>query len=439
VSWEGYLTFAGVELVNHDRLFEYMRQGLRSSSAVINDCGCETLTPLFDDPGPYTLPAADNAPWYDPNIPESATFAGVFVTDIDGLESPWLNRRPVQSPVHGGLLPPLRAQARILTFRGYLFGRTRGSIDYGLDWLSRTLAGQHCDQKGLIDCTTGDLGFFGSCPVDLSDSGCDPGLAVDETAGNLERLRHRMCRVGLMRGPNERKYLRMGSGCVGVEVQWQMAAEVPWIYGLSEEVCVNQNLNLGPFDTVYHCCDDIGQLDNPCDDDAPPMELLQGCYCEPFGVRMGTCEVDNPSPYRQLALGIRIRNNNVGSAATNIRIAVYEKDLNEPCPQTLADITDDDWCNRRASTIEIASLPPESELTIDATCRESQITGETPGGTVIQDGNRWFTAESGGAFDYPVLGPCSRYCVVVTLDCDSPSQNVRFDVIATEVLASVGA
>src|SRR5690606_20259608 len=97
--YSGYGHACGVERWNNER-GGASRTGrplpgipcLRPATAVVNDCGCETAHCLYCDQGSgedgaYLSPELDDAPWYDPDIPESAEFAGLFVEDITGFDS----------------------------------------------------------------------------------------------------------------------------------------------------------------------------------------------------------------------------------------------------------------------------------------------------------------------------------------------------------------
>jgi len=180
--YEGYGFFSQTEIWNHNRLFAYMRgdplngvPGLRQPSTSLQlDCACESGQPLFCDQGSgpngeYVSVEADDAPWYDPLVPESVEFAGLFVESVDGFGSP-VRRNVREGAISGSSLGPLRLAGRTLTVTGWLRAKTCCAAEYGLQWLTEALIGG----TACADCSLGDLFMLKCCPPD-SDSDCHIG------------------------------------------------------------------------------------------------------------------------------------------------------------------------------------------------------------------------------------------------------------------------
>ena len=161
--WNGYGYYASTELWNNRRTVAYLANGLKLPTLSITPgCQCESLDPLFCDQGTgtdgaYTNPAADDAPWYDPLVPDSAEFAGMFVESVTGFDST-LRREVIDGAIGGGTLGPLRRGPRCLTVTGWLFGKTCCGAEYGLQWLTEALTGGACE-----DCALGDLMMLRCC------------------------------------------------------------------------------------------------------------------------------------------------------------------------------------------------------------------------------------------------------------------------------------
>src|SRR5690242_19563402 len=131
-----FATLNGYEVVNTQRTIDYIRNfGLPIS--IDEDCWCPQIQTLAGcEPATgYKFPSTDTAPWYDPAIPESGDFLGLLVTEFDGLGSTF-TRQTFDTLNGGAVLGRLRPQARTLTWRGFLFGRTCCAAEYGLRWLT---------------------------------------------------------------------------------------------------------------------------------------------------------------------------------------------------------------------------------------------------------------------------------------------------------------
>jgi hypothetical protein len=167
----GYLRFNNTEIANNQRVVAYLAgnpdlgiPGLRlPTTSVLPNCGCDTIN-LVCEPGAgpggaYTTPRGDNAPWFDPDVPDSEDFAGLFVTEVTGFDST-VKRDFSDGAIDGGSLGPLRLAGRCITVTGWLRARTCCGAEYGLRWLQEALLGTGaCD-----DCGYGDLYMIRCCP-----------------------------------------------------------------------------------------------------------------------------------------------------------------------------------------------------------------------------------------------------------------------------------
>lgn len=206
----------GIEIVNDARTTAYLLNGLRPPSLnVRGNCGCENIRELVGCDGPYTDPATDNAPWYSPDIPESANFAGFLVTEFEGMGSTF-TRSVTESIIDGGVLGRGRRGSRSLTWRGLLLGADCCAVAYGLRWLSKTLsAGTRCR-----DCSGDDLDILVCCPDEEAVSGgVDPFRLLKN--------------VALVSGPeiiqNHKLGCSCGASCI-TEIEFTLVAAQPFFY-----------------------------------------------------------------------------------------------------------------------------------------------------------------------------------------------------------------
>ncbi len=171
----------GTEIVNDSRTSAYMRNGIKPGTlTVTGDCGCGNILELAGCDDQYTTPANDNAPWYDPAIPESAEFAGFLSTEFEGLNSTY-TRNITESITDGATLGRSRFGSRTLTWKGFLFGSSCCGVAYGLRWLGKTLQGsKSCGNN----CFGEDLELLVCCPTMEAALGLGPNVVCNSDFEN---------------------------------------------------------------------------------------------------------------------------------------------------------------------------------------------------------------------------------------------------------------
>lgn len=223
-----YLRVGGVEIANAARTLEYLRAGLGD-----NDCGTWILGTgdlcniLYREdvsgcvPFVFTSPAADPAPWYDPDDPASEEFLGLFMLDIKGYDS--VVTRVVTPRVQGlggATFSGQRYLPREWMFKAALISATDAGAEYGLRWLTAQLSTPSCDL-----CETTDVTVRLVCPPDdCSDDDLGQWTSYD---------------VALISGPKETSTWAprpatfdgtMAGGRQVVDVEWAMTAGNPYLY-----------------------------------------------------------------------------------------------------------------------------------------------------------------------------------------------------------------
>lgn len=277
----GYVTFSGVEVANHSRVRAHMVNGLVHRFQMPDHCTCDTLT---ETQGPFTVPSADPAPWYDATRPESAHFGGVFISKVVGMDDPYAPRS-VDVGVIGGVLGGLRLGPRVVTFEAALLGASPLGLDYGLQWVTSVFDGKVCGADTF--CNLGDLGFYAVCPDAAQAAECGPLVpVVDETVLDLTRTAFS---GGLVNGPRVVDRLTDGTETVGLLVTWSIALETPWFAGASTSLASGDLDAAGAVGTETYECP--GWVD-PC---PPPtaaeLAANQGFACASLVEQ--TCDWDN--------------------------------------------------------------------------------------------------------------------------------------------------
>lgn len=453
-----FFSLGGVEVANAVRLAAYLKS-VGSPLDSVGTCFCPTLTPEMLGDEEYTDPAADDAPWYDANLPDSADFAGLLLLSVEGLDDYPVRRTVTNALTGGGVLGPARALPRTLVFTGLLLGATCCGVEYGLHWLSEVLqgcAGTRCD---------------GDC---LTLYTCCPGEELTEDCFN-DGYRRTLRRVALVDGPQV--IARNGTGCTAGEcskgadvltVEFTLVAATPWLWTDPVPVievapprdesstCVTWCIEGGAdgttvcLDLVDSCpagsvavsqtgaaCDLAWPVDDepdPCDatcrladctDPAalcadpmcqtaspPTVETPVTCYCLPLAVERQCCDIDL-SECPAWSVDTPIFTVRAGSSELrNLTITIYERPPGTGA-MTCEDIADAQRCSA-LSQFHIAYIPANGAVILDG--QTGRATVEC-GGTC--ESSRDVYGADGGPLTFPTMG-CATYVVCLETDVEHP-------------------
>jgi len=171
MAYEGWLTYAGTEVINNNRCRSYasaLVPGLRMS--VSSDEANDTLRKMIDDE-PYRTPMLDDAPWVDPDDPDTYDFCGLMGLSVVGLSDSTRTATVVENADNGGGINGRRKGTRNIRYSALLVGATMAAVEAGQAWLSSVLDGD-CD----ADCNGSDACYLQALtdPQDWGDYVTDP-------------------------------------------------------------------------------------------------------------------------------------------------------------------------------------------------------------------------------------------------------------------------
>lgn len=157
--YKGWMTLGGNEVINVARTMSYVESmipmlGLRD----VYD-SADLAVALLDPP--YSTPLIDEAPWVDPDIPETYGFAGLYPLSIIGVDDSTVTARVTQNTGDGGSVGTPRRATREMRVSGLLLAVDDAALDAGFSWLKSVLNGAGCNDYG---CTGDDLCFMASTP-----------------------------------------------------------------------------------------------------------------------------------------------------------------------------------------------------------------------------------------------------------------------------------
>lgn len=409
----------GVEIVNDARTVAYLNNGLKPGTLSVEaNCGCPDLYEIIGcEPvtGGYTDPATDNAPWYSEDHPESADFAGFFMTDFDGMSSTF-QRSVTESVGNGGLFNRGRAASRELTWTGYLFGANCCAVAYGLRWLTKVLqGGTQC-----IDCFGDDLELLVCCPSPEAASGV-PGIEAFRTLKS----------VALTEGPVILSERRLGAACDGasgcggsavIEIEFTLTAAKPWFYR-SEIPVVNcvplsdgvprytlEGVECPPVDCGTEFLNAYIQTRGCELSELPPAGSYSiACLEQPGTLDTATYITASRSLWRDFEEVVPYIVIDTGNFyITDLEISFYTSNNDNPCGELALDAPN---CDPTCDKLRILALPSNSKFYID---------GRTQTMSLVCESNVAFPGEkfTRGPFSWPSFS-CYGFCMEIAYSLDS--------------------
>lgn len=423
----------GEEIINNARTIAYLNAGYGPPGLnVIGGCACPNLRELIEcDEEPYSTPVDDPAPWYDVSVPESGDFSGFYVETFEGLGSTF-QRSSFEKITGGSALGRLRAEARTMTWKGYLFGRSECAVQYGLRWLTAQLRGAECACGGedldlLICCpsVTGATPVTGCLPSQMEPFACPPFVQPNA----FRTLKN----VGLFEGPTilSQRQTGCGSGCTEdrcepssliIEIEFSLLAGNPFLYGCPVCLCVEESFPDSPDPTdLFIKVIDGGEFPAAClDPTCPPPaditadpgcrrvtlptipEFTDRCFCDAIDPVQFCCAIpaDSFGEFFEGVPVIEIFSGSTALRSTTIRF--YSNPLGSPC----CDVADPCF---ECDSIRIRYIPPLSTLTIDGQTRKVTLQGPGMGAPVNAD------SLTVTPFSWPIL-QCIDHCICIETD-----------------------
>jgi hypothetical protein len=229
MAWNGWMQFGGTEVINVSRTETYcLNDGVSWFSPVYR---ANDLAAVLGDK-PYRSPLQDDAPWNDPDDPDTYGFYGVYPLDVTGLDDSTRSSTIVESVLDGGSPGRIRHTTRQVVFSALLLGDSDASVDAGLRWLRNVLLGAPCTQDG---CTGTTMCYFGFEPV------YDP-------SGNCIYPYRTLLNVQVNTGPTVTAKHNSSNGGSIWTVTWTAVAGNPFEFG--QEVVIGTNL-FSPLDADH--------------------------------------------------------------------------------------------------------------------------------------------------------------------------------------------
>lgn len=230
MSWDGYFTYDGNEFINVSRTEAYAANAgaLWLRPTFKNDA----LPYMLGDGLHYTTPLQDDAPWVDPDMPESLDFWGFYPLDVTGMDDSTRSSAPIESLGDGGIPGRLRNTTRSIVFNGVIVAGNDAAADYGVRWLRKALLGNACGTQASSSCNGAELCYLSSTP-DMYLPGDDPGSDSEplDPEDCLTPYVRSMRKVVFNTGPSITAKRKTQDGGQVWSVTFTAIAGSPWEFG----------------------------------------------------------------------------------------------------------------------------------------------------------------------------------------------------------------
>lgn len=412
--YDGYLAFAGTEIVNSNRAAHYARA---MNITTINCGGCSTFPRAVYD-SPYVGPEEDDAPWFDPVEPASAEFAGFVGLEIVGLSKSVASQGLVPLTDNGAALHPLRRSHREIQVRALAVAKTQCALSYGFSWLAAVLRGRICGAT----CTGSTLCFFTCCPPSC---GAVPTPPDEDTCG--DPYWRTLLNAGLIEMEEPAEVKRTSGGWMG-QVTFTLAAGNPFIW--RDPILMATSGHPGTTLPNYEDpgeppdCEETSDclLDPNCP--PPPAPILppipvDACFpTGPFTAARAIIALPQQKvPIWQEKVPLIFLKSG-SKQLERLTLRWYGNPLDLPCDTV-------DACNACAE-VNIAFLPANATLTIDGRTETAYV--DCPGGPGLATAQPQLYGRGGTPFVWPVFSCADGACLEVIAKADTVAVDSNIEI-----------
>lgn len=179
MAFRGWLALDGAELVNSSRAAAHLNPPVPLTDAAfdapasVTACGCRTSV-AYDDTWPdlggffnHAEYTPENAPWFDPAIPQSREFNGVWLMKLDGLGPATVSRAVTEMVGSGAAASPSRDTSTKITATGVILACSNAGAAYGLEWLACRLRTMTGPDDTVLQFLAAHPGGTGASPASL--------------------------------------------------------------------------------------------------------------------------------------------------------------------------------------------------------------------------------------------------------------------------------
>lgn len=296
MAYSGFMQLGDVEIINSERAVQHSLNGVcaRGFEIVQDDSWGQTHVWRGEDE--YVAPRDTGAPWVEDGVDASLEFGGVWGMNVTGLDTLEVDQPIVDSFGDGGYVGYRRFPPRVVNCEVLLTAQSSRGLQWGLRWLTRSLADDRCDGSG----EPRELTFLAHVPEFRR---WETNFDVQERASAAVR---QLTRVVMTKAPEVKEYsghsiLNGDSGSCTALVEFELTALVPRVWRSPVSLLNSYALSRGERLTTRFvepgaggecpgvCDDDSGVLTDPAQGDlwTLPRPVAPGAAlgCDPLESR----------------------------------------------------------------------------------------------------------------------------------------------------------
>jgi Carbohydrate binding domain len=184
MTYVGYLTLAGTEIVNANRTAAYVKN-LIPQFGLEHCVECDGLAEALGDP-PYGTPLSDQPPWFDPDDPDTLRFCGFYPLSLEGIDNSTRESTVTELSTDGGYIGLRRFGTREIRVTGLLIAADDAALEAGLSWFRIALVGEgHCQSDPTV-CSGDMMCYLAVCPEICTDGiDLDAPVVTTESIGSV--------------------------------------------------------------------------------------------------------------------------------------------------------------------------------------------------------------------------------------------------------------
>lgn len=426
MAWSGYFEFGGQEIINATRTETYAHAyGLYWLRAAYDN---DAIGPMTGQT--FTNPATDDAPWYDPDIPEAMEFMGAYPLSVGGIENSTITATVTESLSEGGVVGRPRRATRSITFSCALIASSERGAEYGARWLRDALTGNPCED-GL--CAGQQLCYVASEPL-LPEDADDPMACFDLILRSLYNVSPTL-------GPTIDGKYDLPSGGVAWIANWTMVAGVPFEFMVDRPLVVGFTDAASGFyvNPLYEVEDAFSVTatthdETPCAEPvyrplfdpacpviiAPPPvpQIAVSCFSFPdeYDRRFFTIPKEEIPLYGRVVPVMTVKSE---AEMRSLRVRFYSDVLDQGDP----DLDSCSYCG----DIVFSYIPPGSQITFDGVQR--QVYADVPGQPRRRADALVFKSD-GSPFEWPELTCGFSYLAVFDQPNTYPTPTVDLTLVS---------
>lgn len=438
MSYDGYLCFGGVDVINDCRTLQLISDGYGPEGIQCRNCDpcCPDIAKALNG-GAYN---PVDSPWWN-GTEDSANFAGLLVQSITGLAPGEYSRSQEQLASGGTSFGRVNQAGPVVVVRALVMSRTCCANEFGIRWIRNTLRNV-CASEG---CSGSDLTFL-FCEPQTPDFDCPEN---DEDTFDFEAwiapYYRTLKNVVLLSGPTVVETIPRGCpscyDCGIPVVEFTLGAGRPCTYldpvdfgtkgfdctAQEDDECIEWVTGAGCDNIECSNTTDCGTdpdcvqsadppsvpaITNPCVEDCISTDSCTATFQFPDGTfpedGSGTLDISifaGTMPLRR------------------VKVQVFFNPLLLP----VEELSDCDAC----SELNISYVAEDATLSVNGSTNTATIT--CAGGDAVRANPFIGGDQAAATFGYPDMQACGNYTVVVSANSPvSPSATVRIDAIGVE-------